>query len=84
MCYNLNLYFKKLGEVKVPLNNGHGGPDEILTSPVEGQGFVSIDGKRTYLNLFDNTDRPSGPIKGQVQPTRTQNAPVVGTGYIIH
>lgn len=70
--------------MKVPVNFGaHAGPDDILTSPVEGQGFVSIDGKRTYLNLFDNTESAAAPGKGHVQPTRTQNAPVVGTGYVL-
>ena len=66
------------GEVKVPLSHGTAG-DDILTSPVEGQGFVSIDGKRTYLNLFDNTDGSTVVNKGQVQLTRTQGAPV-GSG----
>lgn len=64
----------------MPINGGHGGADDILTSPVEGQGYVSIDGKRTYLNLFDNTEGSAATSKAQVQPTRTQSAPVLGTG----
>ncbi|KAG7189129.1 hypothetical protein KM043_008697 [Ampulex compressa] len=67
--------------VRVPVNAG--GADVILTSAVEGQGFVSIDGKRTYLNLFDNTDRTSGPTQQQIQPTRTQPPSVLGTGYAV-
>ncbi|XP_012227883.1 mucin-17 [Linepithema humile] len=66
--------------VRVSLNSGG---DVILTSAVGGQGFVSIDGKRTYLNLFDNTDRTPAPTHVQPQPTRTQPPPIVGTGLAI-
>ncbi|KAJ8670610.1 hypothetical protein QAD02_001869 [Eretmocerus hayati] len=81
------------GGVTVPIN-GPQGDGDILTSPVEGQGFVSIDGKRTYLNLFDNADEATAgpapavstaaavPNKAHVQPTRTQGAPVLGTGFV--
>ena len=65
--------------VRVSLHSGNG--DVILTSAVSGQGFVSIDGKRTYLNLFDNTDRTPGST--HVQPTRTQPPPIIGTGLAI-
>ncbi|XP_031784910.1 uncharacterized protein LOC100122207 [Nasonia vitripennis] len=71
------------GEVRVPVNGAHAGSDDILTSPVEGQGFVSIDGKRTYLNLFDNTEGTASASKAHVQPTRTQSAPVHGTGFAV-
>lgn len=65
--------------MRVPVHVG--GSDVILTSAVEGQGFVSIDGKRTYLNLFDNTDQTSVATKVvQPQATRTQAPPIVGTG----
>ncbi|RLU26602.1 hypothetical protein DMN91_000398 [Ooceraea biroi] len=70
--------------VRVSLNSGGG--DVILTSAVGGQGFVSIDGKRTYLNLFDNTDRTPEPTHVQpqhIQPTRTQAPPIIGTGLAI-
>ncbi|XP_050447634.1 uncharacterized protein LOC126849645 isoform X2 [Cataglyphis hispanica] len=67
--------------VRVSVNSGSG--DVILTSAVGGQGFVSIDGKRTYLNLFDNTDRTSGSTHVQPQPTRTQPPPIIGTGLAI-
>ncbi|KAK2580385.1 hypothetical protein KPH14_006140 [Odynerus spinipes] len=67
--------------VRVSINGGNA--DVILTSAVEGQGFVSIDGKRTYLNLFDNTDRTSTSSKVLPQPTRTQPPHVVGTGLAI-
>lgn len=73
-CFNL-------GEsVRVSINSGGG--DVILTSAVGGEGFVSIDGKRTYLNLFDNTDQTSGPTHVQPQPTRTQPPSIIGTGYV--
>ncbi|XP_011496415.1 PREDICTED: uncharacterized protein LOC105361030 [Ceratosolen solmsi marchali] len=74
------------GEVRVPVNVGHGGgsTDDILTSSVEGQGFVSIDGKRTYLNLFDSTEAASpGPSNTRLQPTKTQATSVVGTGFAV-
>ncbi|XP_066601025.1 uncharacterized protein pwn [Prorops nasuta] len=64
--------------VRVPVNGGGSG-DVILTSAVEGQGFVSIDGKRTYLNLFDNTDSTSG--SSQPQPTRTQPPSILSTAF---
>ncbi|KAI4479184.1 hypothetical protein M0804_011323 [Polistes exclamans] len=67
--------------VRVSINGGNA--DVILTSAVEGQGFVSIDGKRTYLNLFDNTDRTSTSTQAIPQPTRTQPPHVVGTGLAI-
>ncbi|CAK9827239.1 63 kDa sperm flagellar membrane protein [Anthophora retusa] len=68
--------------VRVPVNAGNA--DVILTSAVEGQGFVSIDGKRTYLNLFENSDRTSTHVPPQPQPTRTQQPPaIVGTGFAV-
>ncbi|EFN80218.1 63 kDa sperm flagellar membrane protein [Harpegnathos saltator] len=68
--------------VRVSVNPAGG--DVILTTAVGGQGYVSIDGKRTYLNLFDNTDRtPAAPTHVQPQPTRTQPPAIVGTGLAI-
>lgn len=58
-----------------------GGGDVILTSAVGGEGFVSIDGKRTYMNVFDNTEQIA-PTHVQPQPTRTQPPPVLGSGYV--
>lgn len=79
----LNLYWLTFliageGGVKVPIS----APDDILTSPVEGQGFVSIDGKRTYLNLFDSTEKQAGPSKVPIHPSKTQTPGVIGTGYV--
>ncbi|XP_076241034.1 calcium-binding EGF-like domain-containing protein pawn [Calliopsis andreniformis] len=67
--------------VRVPVNAGNA--EVILTSAVEGQGFVSIDGKRTYLHLFENSDRTSTHVQAQPQPTRTQPPPIVGTGFAV-
>ncbi|CAD6239486.1 GSCOCG00008712001-RA-CDS [Cotesia congregata] len=61
--------------------NPTGGTEVILTSAVDGQGFVSIDGKRTYLNLFDNSDENTPATKVQIHPTRSQIPAVTGTGY---
>ena len=68
--------------MRVPFNVG-GNSDVILTSAVDGQGFVSIDGKRTYLNLFETTDQSVGPTKTQFQATRTQAPSLLGSGYVI-
>ncbi|XP_050591420.1 uncharacterized protein LOC126922673 isoform X2 [Bombus affinis] len=67
--------------VRVPVNGGNA--DVILTSAIEGQGFVSIDGKRTYLNLFESSDRTSTHAQTQPQPTRTQPPSIVGTGFAV-
>lgn len=45
--------------------SGHA-EDDIIVSPSGEQGFVSIDGKRTYLNLFDTSSH-------HVEPTRVQS-----------
>ncbi|XP_046473603.1 uncharacterized protein pwn [Neodiprion pinetum] len=74
--------------VRVSINPGS--PDVIVTSAVEGQGFVSIDGKRTYLNLFDGASEATSAISqsstsvAQPQPSRTQfPAAITGTGYAV-
>ncbi|KAK0084705.1 hypothetical protein PV325_006553 [Microctonus aethiopoides] len=72
--------------VRVSLNPGvtAGGSDIIFTSAVEGHGFVSIDGKRTYLNLFDNTNEGvGGASKIQIESTRIHPPPIIGTGYAV-
>ncbi|XP_037295958.1 uncharacterized protein LOC115444518 isoform X2 [Manduca sexta] len=43
--------------------------DDIIVSPSGEQGFVSIDGKRTYLNLFDSsTPTTGGPTRVHTPP----------------
>ncbi|XP_060808691.1 uncharacterized protein LOC106138575 [Amyelois transitella] len=43
--------------------------DDIIVSASGEQGFVSIDGKRTYLNLFDTSATAS------IRPTKVQSLP---------
>ncbi|XP_052757050.1 uncharacterized protein LOC113517977 [Galleria mellonella] len=50
--------------------SGHGEHDDIIVSASGEQGFVSIDGKRTYLNLFDTSTVPVS-----IRPTHVQNLP---------
>lgn len=58
--------------------NGHG---EVITSPVGSEGFVSIDGKRTYLNLFGDNPDPTGTLA--IKPSAASSNQVVqGTGYV--
>lgn len=55
---------------------------DVITSPVGTEGFVSIDGKRTYLNLFgDSTPTPTISISS-IMPSTTVN-PIIGTGYAV-
>ncbi|XP_073964700.1 calcium-binding EGF-like domain-containing protein pawn [Choristoneura fumiferana] len=68
---------------------GHGDRDDIIVTASGEQGFVSIDGKRTYLNLFDTSS------SAEVKPTRVQSlphhsappelpeSPAVGTGVAV-
>ncbi|XP_068621790.1 uncharacterized protein pwn [Battus philenor] len=59
------------GGASVHIENVHAGGgdhDDIIVSAAGSQGFVSIDGKRTYLNLFDTTTT-------SIQPSRVQPLP---------
>ena len=64
------------------------GSDIILT-PSGDQAFVSIDGKRSYINLFgDSTESPfvsSSQIatKVQIKPTGVLAPGVTGSGYVV-
>lgn len=53
---------------------GAGADVSVITKPQEGQDFVSIDGKRTYINLFGES------TSEKVTPTATTHAPIIGTG----
>ena len=51
---------------------------DLILSPSGDQGFVSIDGKRTYINLFgDSTDAPANispsTIAKQIRPTQVRS-----------
>jgi hypothetical protein len=64
------------------------GNEEIIISPSGDDGFVSIDGKRTYINLFgEPTDGPVANTKVQtpqtVQPTNVIAPGVTGSGYVV-
>lgn len=64
---------------EILLQNSHGINSDVavITKPEEGQNFVSIDGKRTYINLFGEVSST------QINPTTTQPA-IIGTGYEIN
>ncbi|KAJ9595072.1 hypothetical protein L9F63_013637, partial [Diploptera punctata] len=49
----------------------------VITKAEEGQHFVSIDGKRTYISLFNE--------QGNVAPTHVQkqSSSIIGTGYAV-
>lgn len=55
-------------------------PNDIIISPSGDDGFVSIDGKRTYINLFGestdsiaitNTAAASSSLTSSIKPTKT-------------
>lgn len=63
--------------------NGAGNGD-VITSPVGAEGFVSIDGKRTYLNLFGDSSAAVVPTAPQaITPTPPVNDRVSGTGFAV-
>jgi len=69
----------------VQLSGSAGGDVSVITQAQEGQHFVSIDGKRTYINLFGSSTEQGG-----IAPTRVQqgghtlpphkSASTIGTG----
>lgn len=62
---------------------------DIILSPSGDQAFVSIDGKRSYINLFgDSTDAPivsSSHVvtKSQINPTGVLAPGITGSGYVV-
>lgn len=58
----------------VSLPGAANGEVSVITKAEEGQHFVSIDGKRTYISLFGSTETP-GPVK----PTAVDRSPVKPT-----
>lgn len=61
--------------------NGAGSAD-VITSPVGAEGFVSIDGKRTYLNLFGDSSAVVPSVPQAIAPTPV-NDRVSGTGFVV-
>ena len=61
------------------------GQSDVITTPVGNEGFVSIDGKRTYLNLFGEDPGPTQVGAVGIKPTAPlHNQVVQGTGYVEH
>ncbi|XP_057652255.1 uncharacterized protein LOC130891484 [Diorhabda carinulata] len=66
--------------IPVDIENVHAA--DVITSSSGSEGFVSIDGKRTYLNLFGDSTTADTPIK----PTASivpQSNQVAATGYAV-
>lgn len=63
------------------IDNVHVGQD-VITSPGGDDGFVSIDGKRTYLNLFGEVE-PTKSSTHNIKPSAASHNQVSGTGYAI-
>lgn len=57
----------------VEVGGGGTGEVSVITTAEAGQHFVSIDGKRTYINLFGS----SQPSVTPVTPTNIQRQPPV-------
>lgn len=63
--------------------------DLIVVSSTEGQEYVSIDGKRTYINLFGES--VPAPVTSStyisstkpIKPTQTLQPGVTGSGYVV-
>ncbi|XKL59392.1 hypothetical protein PGB90_000408 [Kerria lacca] len=63
-------------EIDVAQSDGIHNDISVITNPQSGQNFVSIDGKRTYLNLFDSSTTNAG----QITPTLVKNYPGTPAG----
>lgn len=53
---------------------------DVITSSTGSEGFVSIDGKRTYLNLFGDA---TPTVSTGVKPTAALHNQVTGTGFAV-
>jgi hypothetical protein len=58
----------------VNLPGAGNGEVSVITTAEAGQHFVSIDGKRTYINLFGSTETatsitPTSTQRQQIKPT---------------
>lgn len=73
----LSIYFS------VDIDNIHApNHPDVITSSVGSEGFVSIDGKRTYLNLFGDAT-PATSVPPVIKPTGALHNQVTGTGYAV-
>ncbi|XP_066249149.1 uncharacterized protein pwn isoform X2 [Euwallacea similis] len=68
----------------IPVELDHlGSQSDVITSPMGSEGFVSIDGKRTYLNLFGENPEPTSVAAVGVKPSAPSNNQVVqGTSFV--
>lgn len=64
----------------VDIEQVHADQKDVITAPTGSEGFVSIDGKRTYLNLFGDATTSSS-----ISPTVTKatTSSVTATGYAV-
>lgn len=63
------------------IDNVHGANNQdVITSSTGSEGFVSIDGKRTYLNLFGDATQA---VSTAVKPTNALHNQVTGTGFAV-
>lgn len=65
----------------VDIDNLHGfNNQDVITTSTGTEGFVSIDGKRTYLNLFGDATPPAST---GLKPTAALHNQVTGTGFAV-
>jgi hypothetical protein len=70
-------------------NNGQYDGTDIILSPSGDQAFVSIDGKRSYINLFGESSTTQTisstqlSTKPQIKPTSVITPGVTGSGYVV-
>ncbi|XP_025830796.1 uncharacterized protein LOC108738697 [Agrilus planipennis] len=66
----------------IPVELDHAQNGDVITSPVGDEGFVSIDGKRTYLNLFGESTSTQTRTP-QISPSTPTTVAVTGTGFAV-
>jgi hypothetical protein len=83
---NYVIFAVEIDGVQLP---GSGGSDvSVITKAEEGQHFVSIDGKRTYINLFGSNTEQGGVTPTRVQqgghatPHNSASASAIGAGQV--
>ncbi|XP_053689205.1 uncharacterized protein LOC128738238 isoform X2 [Sabethes cyaneus] len=66
-------------------NNDQQQEASIILTASGNEGFVSIDGKRSYIDLFGDskTAPPTLTSSEQIHPTKTLSLGITGTGYAV-
>lgn len=59
------------------------GTGDVIIAPTEDDEFVSIDGKRTYINLFGEATQGPTPQTEIVPVNDLSQQQVIGTGYAV-